>query len=364
MNPFTSTDQRIRKLEIQLSKCKDRETEAQWRIKKYIEGFNQKYDDKLNPIAQIIDLCDGLWKAQDTSSKLAESHRINWAKCDGQVTVLSNALNERDTEIINAKVALRDKEQEARIKLREHKDAVKKHDEETRNFLHTISQLNDQINEIRLRNEAELRHIRDEHNSALDLLNGQHRYDFEKQQTDHAWTLQNQRDQYEQEIVNQRTAYDEELQRKEIECAQRIASLEADLLSNSDDFRPATDDVLKVKYRKLKLLIDTITDPFNLGASGVTHLSNRLDPTSFLPREGNKFLRFLLRSVVWGTVMDGFFSLPFGFGALGPDAGRQQLLDVYRAWLRLYSAGNESGKHLQARHSHHLDDILRKSQRC
>ncbi|OIW27591.1 hypothetical protein CONLIGDRAFT_716048 [Coniochaeta ligniaria NRRL 30616] len=341
MNPF-STDQRIRKLESQLGKCQDREAEVVYRIKRYIEGFKRKYHDKKNPIDQIIDLCDGLWTAQDTSSKLAESHRIEWAKSSDHVRALGNALNVKDTEVIDAKAALRDKEQEARIKLREHKDAVRKHEEETRNFLHTISQLNDQINEIKLRNEGELRRIRDEHIGALDAVNGQHRYAFEKQQTDHAWTVQNQRDQYEQEMINQRNAYEQELQRKEIECAQRIASLEADLLSNSDDFRPATDDVLKVKYRKLKLLIDTITDPFNLGASGVTHLSNRLDPTSFLPREGNKFLRFLLRSVIWGIVMDGFFSMPFGFGALGPDTGRQQLLDVYRAWQRLYAPDNES----------------------
>ncbi|KAB5583522.1 hypothetical protein GE09DRAFT_1212105 [Coniochaeta sp. 2T2.1] len=334
-NPF-STDQRIKKLENQLGKFKDREAEVAYKIKRYVESFRQqKWSDKKDPVNQIIDLCDGLWTAQDTSSKLAETHRQEWAKCADQARNLSAALFDRDNEVIEIKVALRDTEQKIRVEAREHKEV-------TRNFLNTIGQLNDQISELKSRNEDELRRLRDDHASTLDVIKAQHRYDFEQQQTDHSRTVRTQRDHYEQEITNQRAAYEQELQRKEVECAQRIASLEADLLSNSDDFRPATDDVLKVKYRKLKLLIDTITDPFNLGASGVTHLSDRLDPTNFLPREGNKFLRFLLRSVIWGIVMDGFFSMPFGFGALGPDVGRQQLLEVYRAWHRLYSSAGEA----------------------
>jgi hypothetical protein len=332
MNPF-SPEQKIRKLESQVSKHQDREATSTHRIRRYIEGFKRKYHEKENPIDQIIDFCDDLWKHQNTYYQLAETNRKELVNRTEHAQRLGNTLAIRETEIIDAKTAFRDKDQELRIANREHKAVVQKHEKETENFLLTIGQLNEQISEIKSRNEAELRRIRDEHRSA-----------FDQQQTDHAWTVQNQRDQYEQELMNQRSAYEQELQRKEVECAQRIASLEADLLSNSDDFRPATDDVLKVKYRKLKLLIDTITDPFNLGASGVTHLSNRVDPTNFLPREGNKFLRFLLRSIIWGIVMDGFFSLPFGFGALGPDSGRQQLLDVYRAWLRLYTAGNDAGK--------------------
>lgn len=341
-NPF-SKDERFRKMENQLQRCKDKENNIEYTIKHFYERHNRKFCNNKSPIAQIIDLCDEFWKDQATYSRLAETNRAEWLKCIGDVRSYQNALNGRDADIVNTKAALREKEQEARVKLREHRDAGRKHEDETRNFLRTISHLNEQIGEIKSRDTAEVISLHDEHRSSLDRLKAEHGQAFEQQHNDHAWAVQAQKEQYEQDIANQRNYYEQQLQHKDIDCAHKIASLEADLLSNSDDFRPATDDVLKVKYRKIKLLIDTITDPFNLGASGVTHLSTRLDPTDFLPREGNKFLRFLLRSVIWGIVMDGFFSLPFGFGALGPESGRQQLFDVYRAWHRLYSAGNETG---------------------
>ena len=250
-NPF-STDQRIKKLETQIEKYKDREAEVAYKIKRYVEAFRQqKWSDKKDAVNQIIDLCDGLWTAQDTSSKLAETHRQEWSKCADQARNLSAALFDRDNEIIDIKVALRDTEQDARIKVREHK-------EETRNFLNTIGQLNDRISELsdrvselKSRHEAELRLLQDDHGNALEAINAQHQYDFEKEQRDHAWAVQSQREHYEHEIANRMAAYEQELLKKEVECAQKIASLEADLLSNSDDFRPATDDVLKVKYRKL-----------------------------------------------------------------------------------------------------------------
>lgn len=345
MIPFkTDPETKIRRLQSQIGRFEDRENEVVDRIRRYLERFREKYDEKTSPITQIIEFCDRLWTSQDTYWKLAENNRQELLRAHEQIQKMGEAIDIRDSQIIDGKVALRNKEQEAKVQLREHEIRLRKHEEETSNFLHTIGQLNGQINEIKAKHEANVRGIHDAHRNALDSIKLQHQYASEKLQTDCAWREQNQRDHYERELATQREAYEQELQRKEAECAHRIASMEADLLDNSDDFRPATDDVLKVKYRKLKVLIDTITDPFNLGVSGVTHLSNRLDPTDFLSREGNKFLRFLLRGVVWGIVMDGFFSLPFGFGALGPDAGRQQLLELYRAWLRIYSTSNESRK--------------------
>ncbi|KAK3396748.1 hypothetical protein B0T20DRAFT_500101 [Sordaria brevicollis] len=97
----------------------------------------------------------------------------------------------------------------------------------------------------------------------------------------------------------------------------KVSSLENDLVGNNDDFRPATDDSLKVSYRQLKLAVDMVTEPNNLGISGIPRNIGKIDTTRFLEREGKTQLRFLLRSVVWQRVVEGFFSEPFGMGALG-----------------------------------------------
>lgn len=345
MAPFKSDpEQKIRSLKRDIGRLEDKQAEVVDRIHRYLERWNRKYDKKQDPITQLLHFCDDLWQSQDTYFRLAESNRQEIITKNEELQRRTQTLHARDDEISTLKTTLEAKNEASRI-------ADQSHAEEIQNFLDTIGKLNDNIKTMKIRREDELRRINQDHNNAVEGINAQHQYDLNKQQVDFdtqhkqdAWTLQNHIDHYDRMLHDRQTAHEQEMQRKEHECMQRIASLEADLLDNSDDFRPATDDVLKVKYRKLKLLIDTITDPFNLGVSGVTHLSHRLDPSNFLSREGNKYLRFLLRSIIWSIVMDGFFSLPFGFGALGPTGGRQQLLDVYRAWLRLYSAGNGGGK--------------------
>ncbi|KAK3939277.1 hypothetical protein QBC46DRAFT_263663 [Diplogelasinospora grovesii] len=146
----------------------------------------------------------------------------------------------------------------------------------------------------------------------------------------------------EQQLQTERQGRDKELAKKDDQHARnvvhlrdKILSLEADLVDNVDDFRPATDDALKSKYREVKLLVETITEPFNLGVHTMPQ-SSRLDPTRLLTREGSKPMRFLLRSIVWARIIDGFFSAPFGFGAFGSGNGKQQLINVYYEWRKLF----------------------------
>ncbi|KAK3343608.1 hypothetical protein B0T25DRAFT_463207 [Lasiosphaeria hispida] len=122
-----------------------------------------------------------------------------------------------------------------------------------------------------------------------------------------------------------------------IDLREKIISLEGDLVDNSDDFRPASDDSLKSKYRELKLVVETITEPFNLQISGVPR-TTRIDPDGFLAREGKNQLRFLLRSIVWEKVMDGFFSAPLGFGALGSGSGKKLLVNLFQHWRKIFDA--------------------------
>ncbi|KAK4163680.1 hypothetical protein QBC43DRAFT_212382 [Cladorrhinum sp. PSN259] len=116
------------------------------------------------------------------------------------------------------------------------------------------------------------------------------------------------------------------------ELLERITSLESSLVDNSDDFRPATDDSLRNKYQSLKLTIDTIT--FNLGTITFRR-GTTLDPGGFLEREGKGEEVYLLRSIFWERLQQGFFSLPFGLGALGSGDGKKKLLDMYVAYRRL-----------------------------
>lgn len=141
----------------------------------------------------------------------------------------------------------------------------------------------------------------------------------------------------------------------------KVRELATELISQTDDFRPATDQALRIKLLDLRNRIKNMTASSNLqvrtevdGASGAAgdgaggggsgaaphQLPRDLDPTGFVARHETRDLQYVLRGLIWNILIDAFFSAPFGFGFLGPDPkrhpGRQQLLDIYRSWSRLY----------------------------
>ncbi|KAK1758846.1 hypothetical protein QBC47DRAFT_96388 [Echria macrotheca] len=107
--------------------------------------------------------------------------------------------------------------------------------------------------------------------------------------------------------------------------------------------QPAEADLTK-KFTDLKLAVEMVTAPFNLGRLSKVRIprGSRLDPTRFLERESNVqgATGFLLQSAVWGLVVDGFFSAPCGFGAFGAAGGKALLMELFDAWLRLFSRGS------------------------
>ncbi|KAK4186241.1 hypothetical protein QBC35DRAFT_387725 [Podospora australis] len=125
----------------------------------------------------------------------------------------------------------------------------------------------------------------------------------------------------------------EELHQLEIkDLKERVRSLESSLVDNSDDFRPATDDLLKNSYEQLSLAIETITH--NLRVVDFPRSSN-LDPDGFLQTHERTEAKFLLRSVIWQQIRNGFFCSPFGLGALGPGEGKRRLLELWIQYRRL-----------------------------
>lgn len=186
-------------------------------------------------------------------------------------------------------------------------------------------------------------------------------------ESDHKTSIDNQRAVYEHRLQEQRDrinemedAHQKELQIQEkrhqkvigvkaedrqqevVDLRHRIMSLERDLVDNSDDFRPATDDALKARFCQLKLAIEIITTPHNLGVRAILQ-NERLDPTGFLQRD-RAALCYLLRSLVWGKIITGFFSSPFGFGVLGSGSGKAALTHLYCAWMKIFETRSRPGE--------------------
>ena len=149
----------------------------------------------------------------------------------------------------------------------------------------------------------------------------------------------------EEKLTRTRTDFENALRERSAQYEQNVSelkntvkSLRGSLVDNSDDFRPATDDALKQKYLKLKLAIHTVT--YHVSATSLHRTG-----TGF-SGQGEGMEHFLLQSRVWETVMEGFFSEPYGFGALGPGTGRQKLLGLFQAWKDTFEIEPNPGKSL------------------
>ncbi|KAK4135769.1 hypothetical protein BT67DRAFT_376379 [Trichocladium antarcticum] len=178
------------------------------------------------------------------------------------------------------------------------------------------------------------------HLDAVRRLNDQHTKEMESQRLVQEAQVQKLQQALETQVAQKRLEIDQALvqqkrlhQQDVMDMEKRVMSLESSLVDNSDDFRPATDDSLKAKYQQLKLEVETIT--FNLGPVNIP-LDSELDPDRFLEKEGKTETRFLLQSIIWARIKDGFFSSPFGLGALGTSDGKKKLLDLYVAYRNLF----------------------------
>ncbi|KAK0615160.1 hypothetical protein B0T17DRAFT_497746 [Bombardia bombarda] len=161
----------------------------------------------------------------------------------------------------------------------------------------------------------------------LEALLAQHQDELDQQSIKYEKYLDRQSAQYKAQIVE-----------TVAQMKDRIRSLEADLMEKPDEFRLVSDRTLKDRYRQLRLLVETISEPFNLGIKSLGSNVDQLDPTQFLARAGKNQTRFLLRNIFWTKIIDGFFSAPYGFGAFGSGGGKKMLFDLYCTWQRLFDA--------------------------
>jgi DNA repair exonuclease SbcCD ATPase subunit len=120
---------------------------------------------------------------------------------------------------------------------------------------------------------------------------------------------------------------------------QEIEDLKGDLLSQTDDFRPATDQALKARYGELQRLIGAVSLPANLNLDQ-TKLQY-LDKHGFIRSHGTSSIKFFLQSLLWDILFESFFSMPYGFGFCGIGQAQKELLDIHDGWRRLYEAKSD-----------------------
>ncbi|KAK0732048.1 hypothetical protein B0H67DRAFT_640358 [Lasiosphaeris hirsuta] len=152
--------------------------------------------------------------------------------------------------------------------------------------------------------------------------------------------VQQEREDRTAELRHQQDSYENLLYRERDEHARALAALRPE---PGEQIRQAADHDLRGSYRDLQLMVQTITQPFNLGKLRLpgTVGGRGIDPTGFVEREGKGAVRHLLSSVVWARIVDGFFSAPCGFGAFGNGEGAGLLMDVFRGWMRLLAPAED-----------------------
>jgi len=169
----------------------------------------------------------------------------------------------------------------------------------------------------------------------------QHEWDMREQQqtNDLAMTkLASEHHQRETALQKAIQAHIEEQQRKEAELNSRIRQLTNDIMVNQKDSRAWTDEKLKERFVEIRIAVDALTSPHSLARDKSRLQLGRLDPSGFLGRAGAGKYSFLAKNLVWGILLDSFFTLPFGFGALGSGDGQAALLGIYLSWQRLFNA--------------------------
>ncbi|KAI8665735.1 hypothetical protein NCS56_01010600 [Fusarium sp. Ph1] len=119
-------------------------------------------------------------------------------------------------------------------------------------------------------------------------------------------------------------------------------NLQAQLLVSGDKSQAWPDEKLRTQFRELCRIVDnataTIATTVDISSQVLSH---RLDPDNSLSLVKGRS-HFWLRWRVWSVLQAGFFSLPFGFGAFGPDRGAAEITALYRAWRSRLDGSTDS----------------------
>jgi hypothetical protein len=148
------------------------------------------------------------------------------------------------------------------------------------------------------------------------------------------------------DIKSLKAEHDRDVSQLKQKMQQEKTKLVGQLLVNQDDNQGWPDDKLKINFRELQRLIESVTSPRNkefIIPPNKT-VGSRLDPTNFLSRATRGKSHILLKSIIWAILREQFFCKPFGFGALGPGVAHRELITVYSTWRKLFDKPLGRGK--------------------
>lgn len=169
-----------------------------------------------------------------------------------------------------------------------------------------------------------------------------HQREKELGSTNDRWTeiLADANNQHEQKAAEQESRH----AAVEAELRVRIDGLIGEIMNNQPvDNQAWTDEKLKGRMGDLHRLVSEITKPQQYQGVDKAVVST-IDKDGFAARGGPDSLSFLLRSKLWDILGEYFFSLPFGFGALGQGEGKDALLGIFKAWWALVDTSEVRGK--------------------
>jgi hypothetical protein len=121
------------------------------------------------------------------------------------------------------------------------------------------------------------------------------------------------------------------------------------LFDNRSAEKEWADEKLKLKYRELQMMVENVALMKEFKLQVGQRLSSRWDEHGFLGRvKARGTANFLLRSAIWRILIVQYFSAPFGFGALGPGRGMQELNKMYQPWLHLIDGDYGPGRKMHS----------------
>ncbi|KAI0127154.1 hypothetical protein BJ170DRAFT_624443 [Xylariales sp. AK1849] len=208
--------------------------------------------------------------------------------------------------------------------------------------LQKLSTLHTKLEHMTRSQASEIQELEQDHHSQIEELRVKHNEQTEQLRYDHEVKIAELSSKHEAEGAE----YDRRIEDMNSKQHQQITQLNdrhirhtevldhdkrrlmGQLLVNQDDYQAWTDDKLKTKLGTLQRLIDLVTSPRNKEfiIPRDKGLSTDLDPHGFLARIPRGKSHLLLKSTIWSILCDELFSAPLGFGALGPDRGREELL--------------------------------------
>jgi hypothetical protein len=219
-------------------------------------------------------------------------------------------------------------EEAARKEVEKQRDALRISVDDRRR---EISGLQARIEELGIKHSAELNDRQIEHQRVVESLTQNYDATVTSLTQNYDATVTSMNQEYKSTVTSMSHEYKSETDR-----------LKGQLLVNQDDSKPWPDDKLKIKFNELRLKVDNIAAPARIRVNVPRghQLPLDVDPTGFLRRVDSAKAHVLIKSRIWSVLYDHFFSLPFGFGVLGPAGEQNTLLMAYTSWYAVVEGRN------------------------